>query len=150
LLAGPLADLKTRLGAAFGRGVLAAAAVVTAAISFLLFGAALFLWLAREYDAIVASLVTGVLFLLLATIKVLIWLALGRRHRARVREEDNRWWQEPAVLLAGLEAVRIVGARRLLPIAALAGVIAGLTSTRPAGANRTRRKRAPTPSPPDQ
>jgi hypothetical protein len=124
---GPLSDLKTRVQAALALGAWGGAAILAAAISAGFFCAALFLWVAREYDAITAALILGALFLLVAAVPAIVCLIL-RRRRPAAAPPQPQWWQEPAVLLAGLEVVRIVGARRLLPIAIVGGVLAGLIS----------------------
>jgi hypothetical protein len=126
---GPLNDLKSRLQAALTIGAWGGAALIAAVIAAAFFCVALFLWLAREYDAITAALVLGAVFLLVAAVPAVICLVL-RRHQPRAALPQHQWWQEPAVLLAGLEVVRIVGARRLLPIAIMGGLIAGLVSGR--------------------
>ena len=48
--------------------------------------------------------------------------------RAREATASSNWWQDPALLLTGLQIVRIIGVRRLLPIAIVGGIAAGLLS----------------------
>jgi hypothetical protein len=125
----PFGELKARLQTALALGAWGGAAMFCVGISAAFFSTALFLWVAREYDAITAALILGAVFLIVAAVPAVICLVLRRRRPPR--PPQTQWWQEPAVLLAGLEAVRIVGARRLLPVAILGGVLAGLMSGRP-------------------
>jgi hypothetical protein len=123
-------------------GAIAAAAAV---VAFMCFAIALFLWMQQTYGALEAWLAIGALFAALALAGLIAILVLrGRRHRPRAkravaeraaaRSEDPgmvaKLLQEPAVLLTGLQLLRFVGVRRLVPLLILGAVAGGFMLNR--------------------
>ena len=82
-------------------------------------------------------------FGVIALLALIPLLSSGRKRRilsraveqraAKAEAERNRnpeWWQDPAILLTGLQVVRTIGFRRLLPILAVGAVVAGVAISR--------------------
>jgi hypothetical protein len=107
-------------------------AAVAAAIALFFFSLAAFTSVSRTHDAIVASLVLGGGYLVLAA-AVLIWMLIWLRLARRKEEEANKaaatgaaqLLQDPIVVSTGLGLLRALGSRRASPLAAalLAGVV---------------------------
>jgi preprotein translocase subunit Sec61beta len=103
------------------------AAVV--AIAFLL--AAAFIWLADAYGGAIAGLVLGGLFALIAVIAVVACLMIRRRNMERARLElmarsSSTNWLDPKLLAMGYQAGQAIGWRKLVSLAAVALLAAGL------------------------
>jgi hypothetical protein len=88
-------------------------------------------------------------FLLIALLALIPLLTSGRRRRALMREAEARalkaeaekknaqgsWWQDPAMLVTGLQIVRMIGIKKMLPVLAVGAVIAGVAMSRQSGAD---------------
>jgi hypothetical protein len=129
-------DLKSKVDGMLKLAV--AGAVIAAALvaAFMSFTVALFIWTQAAYGPLEAWMAVGALFAVVAVIAGLFLLALRRRipppPRKRPHEPSpvTRLLQEPAVLMTGLQLVRMVGARGLLPIILLGAVAGGLMMNR--------------------
>ena len=144
MLAGPLADFKARVNVALRTAAWAAVAAFAGAVAVLFFCVALFAWLAQQYGSITSGLVLGGIFLLLALITGVICMAVRRkrtRTQARQAAAGSNWWQDPALLLAGLQIVRMIGVRRIVPIAIIGGIAAGILSGQKPNGIRPKRER---------
>jgi len=55
-------------------------------------------------------------------------IAIRRRavHRQVVSDNKAKWWADPTVVATGLELVRILGLRRVVPALAIGAVIFGV------------------------
>jgi MFS family permease len=103
----------------------------------------LFLWTLENYGLMYAwGSVAGV-FGFIALVALIPLLSAGRKRRAlaeaakrRVAEAEAKhnsepeWWQDPTMLLTGVQIARAVGIRRLLPILAVGAVVAGFAMSR--------------------
>ncbi len=146
MLAGPLADFKARFNVALRTAAWAAVAALAGAVAVLFFCIALFAWLAQQYGSITAGLVLGGIFLLIALIIGVICMAVRQkraRTQARQAAASSNWWQDPALMLAGLQIVRMIGVRRLVPIAIIGGIAAGILSSQKPNGIRPKQKRTP-------
>jgi hypothetical protein len=96
-----------------------------AAIALFFFNLAAYALISERYNAIVASLVLGGAYLVVALAAV-IWLRLLRRKEA---EQDAsvsaaQLLQDPMIVSTGLEILRTLGSRKAAPLALLlAGVL---------------------------
>src|SRR5215510_2645903 len=120
------AQVRTGLSAAvLICAIIAAVAAVGAAIFLLV---ALFVWLADIYDGVIAGVVIGCAFALIALIAVLAALMTRRRNMERARLElaarSSTSWLDPKLVAVGLQIGQAIGWRRLASLAAL-GVLAG-------------------------
>jgi hypothetical protein len=129
-------DLKEKVDGMLKLAVAGAIAAAAGIVAFMCFAVALFLWMQQTYGTLEAWLALGALFAALAALGLISMLVFRSRANSRrqkattvsARAEDptmvSRLLQEPAVLLTGLQLLRFVGARRLLPVILL-GVVAG-------------------------
>jgi hypothetical protein len=108
-------------------GVAAFAVVVT--VIFLLFAA--FIWLAGRYDPLMAALMLAGGFFVV-TIAAAVACAVAQRRtaeRARVAlaaRSSSAAWADPRYLTMGLQIGRSLGWKRILPLAAVGILAAGL------------------------
>jgi hypothetical protein len=130
---GFLDDLKDKVDAMMKLAVAGAIASAAAVVAFFCFAISLFLWMQQTYGTLDAWLSLGALFLLLAIICGIVMISLRRRKpvnrmEPKPREQPSavsRLLQEPAVLLAGLQLVRMVGPRVVVPALILTAVAGG-------------------------
>jgi hypothetical protein len=98
------------------------------ALGFL--GAAVFVWLASRTDPMTASLImAGGLALVALIAAVAGWIARLRnmeRARRELAERSHAGWLDPKFLTIGLEIGRALGWRRVVTLAALGLLAAGL------------------------
>jgi hypothetical protein len=87
-----------------------------------------FIVLADNYSPLTAALIFAGAFLLVAILAAILCVMAQRRiaERSRVAlaARTSALWFEPKLLAAGVELVRSIGLRRLVPLAAI-GVLAG-------------------------
>ncbi|WP_024519297.1 hypothetical protein [Bradyrhizobium sp. Tv2a-2] len=115
--------LTGRLDRTFKHFMWEAIAGVAGAIALFFFNLAAYALISERYNAIVASLVLGGAYLVVA-LAALIWLRLLRRKEA---EQDARagatsaaqLLQDPMIVSTGLEILRTLGSRKAAPLALL-------------------------------
>jgi len=132
VLAGPLADFKARLNVSLRAATWGAITALAGAVAILFFCIALFTWLAQQYGSITAGLVLGGIFLLIMLTAGVTCMAIRRKRvklRAREAAAGSNWWQDPALVLTALQITRMIGVRRLVPIAIVGGIAMGLLSS---------------------
>ena len=126
-------DLKFKVDGMLRLAVTGMIAATAGTVAFFCFAVALFLWVQQEYGTLEAWLALASLFLAVAIVAVIVMSSIRRRPVARREPEKPRaaatsptmkLLQEPAVLLTGLQIVRTLGVRGMLPIILL-GAIAG-------------------------
>jgi hypothetical protein len=121
-----VAKSKTGLGPDVIVWGLVALIGAAAAVIFLVIAG--FIVLADAYSPLTAALVMAGAFLLVAILAAILCLTAQRRiaERSRVAlaARTSALWFEPKLLAAGVELVRSIGLRRLVPLAAI-GVLAG-------------------------
>ena len=97
--------------------------------------AAAFVVVLQSYGPVVACLVLAGIFILVAIIAGVIYAIRKRQMEARARERRARaphLLADPLVLTTGLQLVRTIGLKRLIPLIAIGGVALGLLATRTA------------------
>ena len=131
-------DLKSKVDDALKLAVAGSILAFAAMAAFVSLVVALFLWTHQNYGLLEAWIVLGGLFALIA-VGSAIALLMIRRGRARVQRDRpgfNRVLQDPAVIVAGLQVVRQLGARGLLPLLIVGAVAGGLMMNRNGHAGR--------------
>jgi hypothetical protein len=109
--------------------IVAAAAAVVAVVFLLV---AVFIWLADRYDALTASVVMGCAFLVIALIALIVCLLIRRRNKERARLElaaranASAGLLDPKMLAMGFQVGQAIGWRKLVSLAAVAVLAAGL------------------------
>jgi hypothetical protein len=112
-------DVLTLLGWGF-------AIVLAGMIALFFFTFAAFVSAQDTYGTVTAALILG-LFFLAVTVAILITILVIRRRAAarQLAKRGQQWWNDPAVIATGVELVRIIGVRRIVPAVALGAVILG-------------------------
>lgn len=122
------AKARTGLGPALMAWFLIALASLALAIGFLC--AAAFMWLADRYGGVAAGLILGGAFLLLAIIALFAGWITRLRNMERARRElaahSHAGWLDPKFLAIGVEIGRTLGWRRIMMLAAVGFLAAGL------------------------
>src|SRR5262245_49772121 len=122
------AQSRTGLSAAVLTAAIIAAVAAVGATVFLLI--ALFIWLADIYDGVIAGVVLGGAFALIALIALIACLMIRRRNMERARLElaaRSSNWFDPKFLAVAAQIGQTIGWRRLASLAALAILAAGVT-----------------------
>jgi hypothetical protein len=137
VLTGLFDDLKRKIDGALKIAVAGAIAAAAATAAFICLAIVLFLWTQQNYGTMEAWLALAGLFALVAAIGGIVVLAVRRRAppprpREAVRETPAfaRLLQEPAVLLTGVQLIRSLGVRGLVPLVVLAAIAGGVMTSR--------------------
>src|SRR2546430_17432329 len=105
------AQLRTGLSAAVLISAIIAAVAAVGAATFLL--VALFVWLADLYDGVIAGVVIGCAFALIALIALLAALMTRRRNMERARVElaarSSSSWLDPKLVAVGVQIGQAIG-----------------------------------------
>src|SRR5262249_18425020 len=105
--------------------------VVAGAVTFGLVVLAAFIWLADRYSPLTAALILAGFFLLITLIALVgCKLAQGRNvkeARVALAARSNSALLDPKYLMVGMQVMRAVGWRRLVPLVGVAMLAAGLT-----------------------
>jgi|SRR5579872_632813 hypothetical protein len=131
------ASLQASVRTSFVALAIAGAALI--ALTFLC--AAGFLFILDRYGAIDACLTFACIFVVVV-IALLVWYAVlkrrARKPKAVAKSAIQTAIADPMVVAAGLQLVRSIGVKKLIPIIAIGGVALGLMANAP-----SRRKRNP-------
>lgn len=142
-------DLKESAGTAARLTSLAAAAAFALLITLSFLCAALFVYMLQKYGPIEACLAGAGMFFVVTLIAALCYMVRKRQIRLRAEEAARDAAREaarsaksaassmladPMLLAAGLQVVRAVGIKKLIPILAIAGVALGFMMSRGASA----------------
>jgi hypothetical protein len=125
-------ELQARAKTGLSSSVLvwAIVAAIAGATTFGLLVLAAFVWLADRYSPLTAALVLAGFFLIITLIALVACrLAQGRnvqQARVALAARSNAPWLDPKYLMVGMQVVRAVGWRRIVPLVAVAMLAAGL------------------------
>lgn len=121
-----VAELTSPLNDVLKRAGWGIAVAIPAALAVFFFSFAGFVWAEQNYGTVVAALIVGAGFLLVTGAIVGTAIFLHRRARARTPPKTtSQWWKDPTVIAVGVELVRVIGIRRIVPVVALGAVIVG-------------------------
>src|ERR1043165_10296 len=124
-----LAPWRAKVRLAITGTVCYAIAGVAGAIAFAFLLAALFSWLSREFGSIIASLIIGGAFIVIAIIPIVIYAAKQKKEEKRVAEAAAKaratQWISPATVSLGLQAARLVGNNKSIAAAGIGALLAG-------------------------
>lgn len=127
-------DFKTNTSTTLRLSGLVVINIVALTIAGVFLCAAGFIAISREYGSIYACLAGAALFLVVALVVLAIHGEQKRRAEVRRKEAAKRASQsiltDPALLATGLQLVRVVGVKRLLPVIVLGGLALGLLAAR--------------------
>ena len=127
-------DFKESSGNVVRLTSLAAAAAFALFITTAFLCAAAFMFVLEKYGPIEACLAGAAVFLVVALLSAGSYMV--RKHQIKVKAEQeaksaaHSLLADPAMLAIGLQVVRAVGIKRLVPILAIGGVALGLLAAR--------------------
>ena len=105
-------------------------AVVAAVVAAIFLLVAAYVWLSDVYDGLVAGLLLGGLFALIALIALVTAVLIRRRNMARARLElasrSSTSWLDPKLMAVGVQVGQAIGWRRIAALAAVAVLAAGV------------------------
>ena len=138
-------DVKDSIGSGLRLSVLAAAAGVALLITSGFLTAALFVFVQQREGTVAACLSGGALFFIIALIAAGSYIA-HQRKRERLFAEARRKakaaaaaaappsiFSDPAMLAIGLQVVRTLGFKRVVPLVAVAGAVAAFFASQRGG-----------------
>jgi hypothetical protein len=127
-------DIKTSTGSAIRQTSLVAWAALCLFITIAFLCAAAFVAVLDRYGPIVACLAGAAVFFIIALFASGIYLVRKRQLKAqaaaRAKATTHSLLTDPALLATGLQIVRLVGVKRLIPLLAVGGLALGLLASR--------------------
>jgi hypothetical protein len=122
---------KAKTGLSSSVAAWAGVAAVGGAVTFGFIVLAAFIWLAERYSPLTAALVLGGFFMLLTIIALIACkIAQGRNVQeakiALAARSNAASWLDPRYLGIGMQAMRAIGWRRIVPLVAVGMLAAGL------------------------
>ena len=137
-------DLKESTGTTLRLTSLAAAAAFALLITTSFLCAALFVFVLQKYGPVEACLAGAAMFFVVTLIAAVCYMV--RKNQVRVRAEEaareaarsaksaaQSVLADPMLLAAGLQVVRTIGVKRLIPILAVGALAVGFIMSRGAG-----------------
>jgi hypothetical protein len=130
-------DLKESTGVAIRMTSLAAGIAIAVFVTISFLCAAAFVYVLQTYGLIEACLTGAGIFLVLALIGIAVYAVRknqARRHAAETAKSAKSALQtaiaDPALVANGIQVVRAIGVKRLIPILAVGGLALGLLANR--------------------
>ncbi|HLZ04250.1 MAG TPA: hypothetical protein VKR55_19145 [Bradyrhizobium sp.] len=134
-------EVKDSTGTALRQTSLAAIAVISLFVTMAFLCGAAFVAVLDRYGPIEACLAGAAIFLIVALIAACIYLVRKRqfeaRAAARARAATTSLLTDPALIVTGIQIVRALGVKRLVPILALGGLALGLMASRTSAGDQT-------------
>ena len=136
-----IAPWRAKFRLAISGAVCYAIAGVAGAIGFAFLLAALFSWLSQQFGGIIASLIIGGAFVVIAIVPIVIYSAKQKAEEKRVAEAAAKaratQWISPATVSLGLQAARLIGKNRGIAAAGVGALLAGWLISQMLPAERT-------------
>jgi hypothetical protein len=127
-------DLKDSTGTTVRMTSLVIAAATGLFITTSFLCAAAFVFVLERYGLVQACLTGAAIFFIATLIAAISYMVRKRQMKARVaataRKAVNTPFVDPMVMAAGLQVIRAVGIKRLLPILAIGGIALGFLASR--------------------
>lgn len=138
-------DLKDSTGTAVRQTSLVAAAAFALLVTISFLCAALFVYVLQKYGAVAACLAGAGVFFAVALIAAVFFAVRKKQLRARdeqaareaarsAKSAASNMLADPMLLAAGLQVVRAIGIKKLVPILAIGGLALGFMMSRGASA----------------
>lgn len=133
-------DVRTRAGIAVRLTSLASATAVLLFIAASFFAAAAFVFVLEREGPVVACLASGAVFLIVAVITGVSYIVKKNQEKHRLEQAAREAAQsaksaasaifsDPATLAIGLQLVRMIGVKRLIPLLAIGGIALGVLAS---------------------
>jgi len=137
-------DLKESTGTAVRQTSLAAAAAFAFLVTLSFLCAALFVFMLQKYGPVEACLAGAGVFFVVTLIAMVCYMVRKNQLRARaeeaareaarsVKSAASNILADPMLLAAGLQLVRAIGVKKLIPLLAVGGLALGFMMSRGAG-----------------
>jgi len=127
-------DFRESTGSALRLTSLAAAVAVCLFITTCFLCAAAFVFVLQKYGPLYACLAGAGVFLVATLLAAISYIVRKRQVKERPVEAAKSTMQaalsDPMVLAAGLQIVRTIGLKRIVPIVAIGGIALGLMASR--------------------
>ena len=127
-------DFRTSTGTALRQTSLAAIAAICLFITTAFLCAAAFIAVLNRYGPVEACFAGAAIFFICTLIAAVIYLVRKRQIEAlaaaRAKAAANGLLADPALLATGIQLVRLVGVKRMVPILAIGGLALGLMAAR--------------------
>jgi hypothetical protein len=127
-------DFKESAGNAIRLTSVAAVAIIAGSITIVFLCAAAFVFVLQNYGLIEACLSGAAIFFLITLIAVVTYeirrSAMKKRAARTARSAAQNLLADPMLVTAGLQLVRAIGVKKLIPIMALGGLALGLLAGR--------------------
>ena len=127
-------DLKESSGTALRLTSLAAAAALALFITTSFLCAAAFVFVLQKYGLVEACLTGAGIFFVVTLIAAGCYMARKNKAKARVEENAKSAVQtalaDPMLVAAGIQVIRAIGIKKLIPILAVGGLALGLLASR--------------------
>jgi len=134
-------DIRTSTGTVVWQTSLAAMAAACLFITTAFLCAAAFIAVLNHYGPVEACFAGAVIFFVCALIAAGIYLVrkrqIEKRAAARAKAAASSLLADPALLATGIQLVRLVGVKRLVPILAIGGLALGLMAARSQAGDQT-------------
>jgi len=128
-------DLKQSTGVAVRMTSLAAAIALALFVTISFLSAAAFVYVLQTYGLIEACLSGAAIFFVLAVIGLIIYAVRKSQLRQEAKETAKSTLHaalaDPAMVATGIQLIRAVGVKRLVPLLAIGGLALGLLANRP-------------------
>jgi uncharacterized MAPEG superfamily protein len=140
-------DFKDSTGTALRLTSLAAAAAVALFVTTSFLCAAAFVFVLENYGPVQACLTGAVIFFVVTMIAAICYLVRKNQIKARAEQTAKSTAQillaDPMLVAAGIQVVRAIGVKRLIPILAVGGLALGLMMSRNAAGSGEAPSEAP-------
>jgi len=134
-------DFKDSTGTALRLTSLAAAAAVALLITTSFLCAAAFVFVLQKYGPVYACLTGAGIFFVVTMIAAISYMVRKKQIETHVRETAKSAAQtmlaDPMLVAAGIQLVRAIGVKRLIPILAVGGLALGLMASRAQGSSES-------------
>jgi hypothetical protein len=132
-------DFKDSTGSALRSSFLVIAAAVSLFVTTSFLCAAAFVFVLQQYGLIQACLTGAGIFFVVTLIAAGSYMARKRQVKARVEETAksavHSALADPMLVAAGIQVIRAIGIKKLIPILAVGGLALGFLASRGSGAD---------------
>jgi len=133
-------DLRQSVNNALRLTSLEAMIVIALFVMVAFLCAAAFIYVLQTHGAVAACLTGAAIFLLVALVAAALYAIRKNRARERAAESAkstlHSTLSDPMLMAAGLQVVRTIGLKRLIPILAVGGLVLGLLVSRSASSDQ--------------
>ena len=134
-------DFKDSTGTALRLTSLAAAAALALFVTTSFLCAAAFVFVLQRYGLVEACLTGAGIFFVVTLIAAGCYMVRKKQVKARAAETAKSAVQtalaDPMLVAAGIQVIRAIGVKKLIPILALGGLALGLMASRSASSDQT-------------